>query len=78
MFSLLPFHKVEEIAVSPKLSSLAVDDSRGMFTLHRREDIVPELHVIEARLIKRSDSQCRSATPQDEVVAIAGRFSVSF
>lgn len=63
-----------EKAVSPQLSSLAVDDMEMVFT--RDMDVRPELYVVEPRNFKNYVLSPQSSA--DEVVVIGGRFTVSF
>lgn len=60
--------------MSPKLSSLAVEDIE--YSHHETMNTEPELYVVEPRHLARS--VLASITNLEEVIFVGGQFTVSF
>lgn len=78
MFFRTTFKVDGELTVSPKMSSLAVDDMQEqMLSLEQGSNLEPALYVITPRHL--SGIQMLSSVSQlDDVVSIGGKFTVSF
>lgn len=75
IFSFIYLSKVGwRITVSPKMSSLALEDVQEETLVQAANSFAPDLHVISRH---RSNSST-GATTFEDVVQIGGRFTISF
>jgi hypothetical protein len=67
-----------EFIVSPKMSSLAIDDIHEMLGESQVVEHMPELYVVVKSPYGSRNHSSSSIQPFEEVVYIGGRFTVSF